>query len=107
MSGESCVGCKFLYCVGIGYSNWTWLDNEVNCAKDKNPDLPAEEPSDWNPSQDNWPKTRTARCELYAPGEMVRLDVDREDGPADHTEDEEAIAAICAHSGRERKGRGA
>jgi len=37
---------------------------------------------------------------------MVTLDVDGEDGPVDYTDDEEAIVAICAHSGRSRNGDG-
>jgi hypothetical protein len=104
MNEKSCVGCKFLYGQGTGYSNWTWLDTDISCAKDKNPNLPAEEGSDWTKEHDNWPKTRDSRCELYAPGEMVTLDVDGEDGPGDYTDDEETIAAICAHSGRGRNG---
>lgn len=104
MNEKSCVGCKFLYTVGTGYSNWTWLDNEVCCAKNNNQNLPAEEPFDWDASEDNWPKTKESRCELYAAGDFVKLDVDGEDGPADYTADEEAIVAICDHSGRGRNG---
>lgn len=100
----SCVGCKFLYSVGTGYSNWTWLSNDVCCALDRNPNLPHEEPSDWNMDADNWPKTKDSRCELYAPGDYVALDVDGENGPAEFTQDEAAIEAICKHSGRGRDG---
>lgn len=103
---QSCVGCKFLYTEGTGYSNYTWESDDVRCAKDRNPNLPDEKPYDWNlkADDDNWPKTSTSRCELYADGPMVTMDVDREDGPADYTEDEEAIEAICKHSGRGRNG---
>lgn len=105
MNDKSCVGCKFLYSKGLGYSNYTWEENEVRCAKDKNPNLPAEEGFDWTPQNDNWAKTNASRCELYAVGgEMVKLDVDGDDGPADYTQDEEAIAAICEHSGLGRNG---
>ncbi len=107
MNEKSCVGCKFLYSEGQGYSNYTWEDTEVRCAKDKNQNLPAPEGCDWTPHCDNWPKTNASRCELYAAGEMVALDVDGDDGPATYTQDEEAIAAICAHSGRGRTGYGA
>lgn len=100
---KSCVGCKFLYSEGIAYSNYTWEVTEVRCAKDKNQNLPGYEPDDWTPANDNWLKTSDSRCELYAFGEMVELDVDGENGPADFSTDEEAIAAICAHSKRERK----
>ena len=99
---QSCVGCKFLYSESTGYSNYTWNDNDIKCAKDKNPNLPAEKCGDWTPQRDNWSKTDTSRCELYSPGEMVTLDVEGEDGPGNYTKDEEAIAAICAHSSRER-----
>ena len=101
---KSCVGCKFLYTQGRGYSNYTWLETDVDCAKDKNPNLPREEPADWNMKEDNWPATMGGRCSLYELGEMVALDVEGEDGPADCTQDEETIAAVCEHSGRGRHG---
>lgn len=103
---KSCVGCKFLYSQGNGYSNWTWESDDVHCAKDRNPNLGAEKPYDWkqDAEADNWPKTNESRCELYAPGEFVALDVDGEDGPADQSKDAEQIAAIVAHSGRPEHG---
>ena len=104
MSENSCIGCKYLYTKGVGYSNWTHLDDDVYCAKNRNPNLPSAEPYDWNRVNDNWPKTNTSRCEWYSAGEMVRLDVDGYDGPADYINDEEVIAAICEHSGRGRNG---
>lgn len=104
MNEKSCVGCKFLYSVGTGYSNYTWESDDVCCAKDRNPNLPADRPYDWKQEDDNWPKTNSSRCELYALGEMVAMDVAGEDGPADYTSDEEAITAICEHSQRGRNG---
>lgn len=104
MNGKSCVGCKFLYIEGYGYSNYTCEDSSVKCALDKNPNLPSDEPADWNEEVDNWPATMNARCDMYAPGKKVELDVDGENGPADQTQDEEAISAICKHSGRGRHG---
>ena len=35
----SCIGCKFLYSRGEGYSNWTWMETYVHCAKDRTPNL--------------------------------------------------------------------
>lgn len=104
MNDKSCLGCKFLYTQGIGYSSYTWEETEVNCAKNLNANLPDEEPYDWNKEVDNWPATMTSKCSLYAPGNKVDLDVDGDDGPADYTDDEEAIIAICEHSGRKRNG---
>lgn len=106
---NSCVGCKYLYSQGDGYSNYTWMDTYVMCAKDKNPNLAdggAQEPSDWNHNSenDNWGMTSKSRCELYAPGVFVELDVEGENSPADESEDEEQIKAICEHSGREPHG---
>jgi hypothetical protein len=77
------------------------------CAKDRNPNLPEEKPYDWkqDATADNWAKTNQSRCELYAEGTFVALDVDGEDGPADTSNDPEQIEAICKHSGREAKGR--
>ena len=106
MDEKSCVGCKFLYTEGFGYSNYTWEETSVKCARNKNPNLPSDEPYDWNENEkgDNWPATNSSRCELYAAGPKVCLDVDCENGPADETSDEEAIVAICEHSGRGRNG---
>jgi hypothetical protein len=102
----SCVGCKWLYQEGTGYSNYTWENDDVRCALDRNPNLTAERPSDWNQdaATDNWPATNRSRCDRYAPGEYVALDVDGEDGPADKTTDEDQIRLICEHSGRKPHG---
>lgn len=103
---KSCLGCKFLYAHDSGYSNWTVESTDIKCALDKNPHLPADEPYDWNQKveADNWAATQASRCERYAPGDFVRLDVDGERGPADETNDAEAIAAIVAHSGVPERG---
>lgn len=98
---ESCIGCKFLYLVDRGYSNYTVEDTDVCCAKGNNPNLPSLNPYDWNWDEvnDNWSKTNSSRCGIYAPGELVHLDVDEEYAPSDFTSDSEAIAAICADAG--------
>jgi hypothetical protein len=104
MSNTSCCGCKFLYSEGEGYSNYTWMDTNVCCAKDNNPNLPATKGYDWNKEQDNWKCTNNSRCELFSAGPMIEMDVDGDDGPADFTDDEEAIVAVMLHSGRNRNG---
>lgn len=127
MNDTSCIGCKFLYAEGTEYSNYTWEATDVRCAKDRNPNLPAEQPEDWCDNPDNWQNTKDSRCELYAHSNtddfvlpallstsgfyllerrrfLMTLDVEGYDGPADYTDDEESILAICAHSGRPRKG---
>jgi hypothetical protein len=85
---KSCVGCKFLYGNGSGYSNYTWMETYVTCAKGKNPELnQAEEPYNWDksaPENDNWNPTQNGRCELYAEGPYLTLDPDRECWPADN-----------------------
>ena len=98
---NSCALCKFLYSQDNGYSNYTVEDTTVDCAKDRNPNLPEDRPWDWkfSESSDNWPATNNSRCELYAVGPQVDLDVDGEVHPADCTDDPETIAAVCAHSG--------
>lgn len=103
---KSCVGCKWLYKKDTGYSNWTVMDTDVLCAKDKNPNLPASDPYDWieEADTDNWDKTKESRCGLYAEGQGVHLDVDGERGPADCTDDAEVIAVIAAHAGVDPKG---
>jgi hypothetical protein len=107
---KSCVGCKYLYQYGGGYSNYTWEEDFVCCAKGRNANLEAEAeaPCDWNnrsPNVDNWPMTNNSRCELYQDGPYVTLDVDGDDGPADHTEDVEVIKLICEQTGRAPLGR--
>jgi hypothetical protein len=112
---NSCVNCKYLYQVDDGYSNYTVLNTYVLCAKERNENLisgAVEAPSDWNQEEcsDNWPATQNARCELYAKlpetNEWpIQIDCDHEYGPADFTKDEEAIAAICQHSGLTPHGR--
>ena len=103
---KSCVGCKWLYKHDSGYSNYTVENTDVLCAKDKNPNLPADEPYDWKEEvdADNWTKTNASRCELYALGPTVCLDVDGESGPADYTDDAEVIAVISVHAGVDPKG---
>jgi hypothetical protein len=104
---SSCWGCKYLYSVGAGYSNYTWLDDEICCALNKNPNLPAVKPYDWQAVKsnlDNWPKTQNTRCESYTEGPFIELDVDEEDGPACYTSDEEVINLICADTGRTPRG---
>lgn len=102
---SSCVGCKYLYRKDEGYSNYTVTDVEVRCALDRNLNLPAPLPYDWIQDGDNWPRTNASRCERYGPGPFIALDVDQEVGPADSSNDEEQITAICAHANIGRHGR--
>ncbi|MHB1310501.1 MAG: hypothetical protein ACYC3L_00695 [Gemmatimonadaceae bacterium] len=103
MTSESCVGCKFLYSDGTGYSNYTWLETYARCALGKNEALKGdcEEPFDLttDPAQDTWGPTMNGRCERYAAGVHVTLDPDREDHPSAQSEDAEQITAICAADG--------
>lgn len=102
----SCVGCKFLFGNGEGYSNYTWMTTETTCAINANPKLPAEAPYDWphdDPAaagDDRWKPTANGRCERYAIGPYITIDPDREDHPSASTEDHEQIAAILASIGR-------
>lgn len=115
---NSCVGCKFLYAQDTGYSNYTVIDIDIECALNRNENLPAVRPDDWggriwpevipaSPENDRWSATQDSRCERYAidqTGEVVHLDIDNENGPADFTSDSEVIAAICADTGRKPHG---
>lgn len=95
MTDKSCIGCKFIYLQDSGWSNWTVENTDVICAKNRNPNLPAEGPWDWEKEgKDNWPKTQNSRCELYDVGQTIHLDVDGEAKPEDFTDDEEVITAI-------------
>lgn len=103
MNEKSCVGCKFLYGDGSGYSNYTWMDTFVRCALGKNPKLTerhdepegfaAKAPQD---TEDKWPPTMNGRCERYASGVYIVLDPDREEYPGDTKgADDEQVRAIC------------
>ena len=101
----TCRGCKFLYLDGWGYSNYTWMETYVRCAKGANPALEGneEEPLDWDEQpkgEDIWPPTMNGRCKLYAPGVLITLDPDREDDPHAVSDDEEQIAAILKADGK-------
>jgi hypothetical protein len=99
---NSCVGCKFLFGDGDGYSNYTWMDTYVRCAKGNNKLLDdANEPSDWtgrednpDPEKDNWPKTKEGRCSDYSVGPYITLDPDREINLDEDCPDEEQRKAL-------------
>ena len=94
MNEKSCVGCKFLYARDSGYSNYTVMDTEIDCAINRNPNLPADEPYNRREDPDNWPKTQQSRCDRYEAGPMVHLDVDGEEKASSFTNDREVIEAI-------------
>lgn len=94
MNEKSCVGCKFLYARDTGYSNYTVMDTDIECALNLNRNLPASEPYDRREDPDNWTATKESRCERYAKGPMVHLDVDGEVTAANSTDDPEVIEAI-------------
>lgn len=108
-TNKSCYGCKFLYEQQTGYSNYTVEGGEVRCAKDANPNLPADTPQDWNmveigqvpdghDNPDNWPKTNQSRCDRFKPGSWLQLAVDEDDDLLDGKPDLEQVAAICWHA---------
>lgn len=99
MKNTSCKGCKFLYTKGEGYSNWTWLDTIARCALDKNPSIPKDS---FGNIEDLYKLQciKTGRCDRYAPGVLVELDVDGDDTPWHFTDDREAIVEILASEDR-------
>lgn len=76
MNEKSCVGCKFLFGDGNGYSDYTWLGTDIRCAKDRNPNLPVNQPYDWNQENDNLPATMNGRCTDYAGGPYIVISPD-------------------------------
>jgi hypothetical protein len=99
-SQTTCLGCKYLYGDGSGYSNYTWMETYVRCAKDKNPELlkDQEEPCDWNKENDNWKPTMNGRCDEFSAGDYITLDPDREIKLSEETKDQEQIEAIFKHA---------
>jgi hypothetical protein len=99
-NSTSCVGCKFLYGDGTGYSNYTWMETYARCALHLNPALEdnCEKPFNWppdSPTDDQWGPTMSWRCDRYAHGSFITLDPDREGHPRDMSDDDEQIRAIC------------
>ena len=97
---KSCVGCKFLFGGGDGYSDWTWIDTYVMCALGRNSILKEgeySEPSNWNQDaqKDNWEATRNGRCDRYSPGPYVVISPDGvpDEGPTD-AEQKRAIESM-------------
>jgi len=99
MNEKSCVGCKFLWADGSGYSDYTWMDTDVKCAKERNTRLPFSEPYDWIKEPDNLPETMESRCELYSPGPYITISPDGE--ADDKPIDEEQSIAITAARGHD------
>jgi hypothetical protein len=103
MNENSCVGCKFLYGDGSGYSNYTWMETYVRCALGQNEALKGDEeqPTSWplETSEDKWPPTMNGRCGRYSTGVYITLDPDREDHPSTNSSDQEQIEAICKAEG--------
>jgi len=93
---SSCLGCKYLFSIDIGYSNYTVEDTEIDCALDKNANLPASVPYDWNENADydNWKATNASRCDMYAKGDRISFDVDGEVDLSKATDDADVIAAL-------------
>lgn len=93
----SCVGCKFLFGDGEGYSDYTWMSTDVRCAKESNPNLPVSQPYDWNQNEaaDNLPATQDSRCATFSPGPYITVSPDGywDSEPVDD-EQKDAIGAI-------------
>lgn len=101
MNERSCVGCKFLWADGDGYSDWTWMETYTRCARGKNPLLTGDvnQPYDWTKEPDNFPATMSGRCDLYSPGPYITISPDGE--PDDEPIDDEQRAAIVESCGRD------
>jgi hypothetical protein len=98
MNEKSCVGCKFLWADGDGYSDYTWMETFLRCAKDRNVALAkgdVHEPYDWITEPDNLPATMNGRCDLYSAGPHITVSPDGfwDDEPID----DEQKAAIGEH----------
>lgn len=72
---NSCIGCKYLWAAGTEYSDLTWEETEVRCAKALNPNLPVREPYDWimDEANDNLPATQNSRCASFSPGPYITV----------------------------------
>lgn len=93
MNERSCVGCKFLWADGSGYSDYTWMNTDVQCAKELNPNLPVAQPYDWthDAANDNLEATKNGRCAAFSPGPYITVSPDGywDDEPID---DEQKLA---------------
>lgn len=87
---DSCFGCKFLYGDGDGYSDWTWLETDVSCALNNNPQLPKSECYDMGIEE--MLEKIGGRCEQYSPGPYITISPDGErDGDFCDEEQERAL----------------
>jgi hypothetical protein len=105
MNEKSCVGCKFLFGDGNGYSDYTWMDTGVRCARERNPKLPVDEPYDWQMEPDNLPATMEGRCDLYSPGPYITISPDGNPN-SDPIDDEQKQAIADARYVSEWEGKG-
>ena len=95
---ESCLGCKFLYGNGTGYSNYIWMETYLECSLDMNDNLKEVEMPCEFPGQvvDEFIPTKNSRCKLFSPGEFIILSPDRDDDLSDYL-DREQIDIILNH----------
>lgn len=96
MNDKSCLGCKYLYGDGHGYSNWTWMETYLTCALNANPNLNGiDMPFDYTSQEsDEFEPTKNSRCLVYSEGKFITLDPDREIVLENETDDIEQLLAI-------------
>lgn len=102
---NSCLGCKFLYENGTGYSNYTWMETYLLCALDRNHNLLSgeiESPYGFeDQKEDRFNPTKNSRCEKYDKGVFITLPPDRDEDLCDESEDFEQIDLIWSHDRKE------
>ena len=79
-----CTLCQFCLKAGTGYSNWTWLDDELYCLLGLNDAMDGTSDTDleYNPTPAMAAALDRAKtCERFLPGAPCLMDPDRENLP--------------------------
>lgn len=106
---KSCIGCKFLYGDGQGYSNYTWMDTFMVCALGLSEKLrsgevqkqysyhEAQQMNLENLSDDKNQELINyvgERCNMFSPGPFIELVPDRDEDYREECIDEDQYVAI-------------
>lgn len=79
MKTTNCFGCKYLFGRGHGYSDYTWMETYIECAKELNEHLPIEMCVGF--MDDEAPSLRllavvAQECDQYEPGPFITVSPD-------------------------------
>ena len=86
---KKCTDCKYCIKQDEGYSNYTVTGMYIDCLLHLNPDLPTDE---WY--REAKELDFAEKCERFAEGDPVFVDVDRDDGVLENYSEDEEIKEL-------------